>query len=301
MLKCGSRRPFLVALIFVGIFVGIAHVEATAQVQTDEYLIWAIQTEENTAYLLGSIHILKSFPSALIEKIEKEYNDCKKIVFEVDIDSMNKEDFQNMMVALGLYPESQTLKQNISSETYNLFKNKVEGDGLKVEQFERFKPWLCSITVTAMELVRLGFNPEHGVDRYFYYKAKIDGKELIFLETPEYQLSLFAGMSDDEQESMLKQTLEDLKVVETKSSELISAWEEGAVDKLGSILKEGFKGYPEIYNRLVVQRNKKWLQQIEALIKQNENVLVIVGAGHLVGEEGLVELFRQKGYKVERR
>jgi uncharacterized protein YbaP (TraB family) len=108
-------------------------------------------------------------------------------------------------------------------------------------------------------------------------------------------------MGPREQESFLKQTMEDLAVIESMVSDMVNSWQTGDVNALGSILNMSFNEHRDMYDRLMVQRNKKWASRIEELLNQDGNVLVIVGAGHLVGDENLLQLLRKKGYKIEQR
>jgi uncharacterized protein YbaP (TraB family) len=233
--------------------------------------------------------------------MERAYDQSKTVVFETDIDRAGSPVMQAKMISLGLYPQGQTLEQNISQETYLLLKKKVAAAGLPFAQFERFRPWLCALTLAVLELHRLGFEEEHSIDRYFLEKSKRDEKEIAFLETVEYQMELLAGMDEHQQESFLEQTLDDLGVVETMASDMVDAWTRGDADELNSIIQISMKDHPEIYDRFFVERNKKWALRIEDMIRENEDVLVVVGAGHLVGKDSIITILRQKGFKVEQR
>jgi uncharacterized protein YbaP (TraB family) len=165
--------------------------------------------------------------------------------------------------------------------------------------FERFKPWFCALTLGVMEIQRLGFDPAYGIDTHFHNKAKSDGKEIMGLESPEYQIDLFATMDDKDQEALLRQTLEELEVVGAMATEMVEAWKNGDVNKLDAIMKLSFKDYPDMYDRFVVTRNRNWVSIIDALAGQNKNVLVVVGAAHLVGKDSVLNLLKAKGYKIE--
>jgi uncharacterized protein YbaP (TraB family) len=145
------------------------------------------------------------------------------------------------------------------------------------------------------------YGTSKGVDRYFFNRAKKDAKEIIPLESAEYQLKLFAQMDEREQESFLRQTLEDLEVTETMASDMVNAWKSGDVEKLNSIMQMSFKEHPDMYDRFVLRRNENWISKIEDLINQDDNVFVIVGAGHLVGTKSLLDLLKVKGYKIEQK
>lgn len=291
----------LVLFAYLCIFFNLAYAQEDLQVKGRKTFLWSIETGKNTVYLLGSLHILKNDSFPLGVEIEDAYMDSKKIVLETDLDSINNPEFQAKMITLGLYPEGQTLAQNVSRETYRLLEKKLVAVGLPVAHFNRFRPWVSALALTFMEFQRLGFDPSYGIDTHFFNKAKKDGKEIIVLETMDYQLGLFTKMGKAEQESFLRQALKDLEVIDTMASEMVSSWKTGDVDKLNSIIKSSFKAHPGIYNRFIIQRNKRWISRIEDLMRQDENVLVIVGAGHLVGTESILELLKKKGYKIVRR
>ena len=106
-------------------------------------------------------------------------------------------------------------------------------------------------------------------------------------------------MVKKDQNAFLNQTLKDLGIVNDWATDLVKYWKTGDTDKLHDILYKGFKNYPDIHNRFFIQRNKKWVEKIETLMQGNKNILFIVGAGHLVGPDSVVDLLRKKGYTVK--
>jgi hypothetical protein len=295
--KINKRQWISFIAILVLIFINFTPLYA----KTEKHFLWSIETDKGTIYFLGSIHILKPESYPLPEAVEKIYECCKTLVFETDLDGMNDPESQTRMMKLGLYPAGQKLSQNISRHTYTLLKKRLSASGLSITQFEQFKPWFAAMTLTALELQRLGFYPDLGIDRYFFNRAKRDNKNMVFLETNEFQLNLMANLSKRQQELFLGEVLEELEIIETMASDMLSAWRTGNVNAMYSIIKMSFDEYPEIYNRFFVHRNKRWIHKIERLIKQNGDVLVIVGAGHLVGKDNIIDLLRKKGYKVKQR
>ena len=136
---------------------------------------------------------------------------------------------------------------------------------------------------------------------YFHDKAKKDGKEIIALEPPEFQLKLFATMDKKEEEAFLRQTLEELEVTGTLAHDMQEAWKKGDVEKLDAIMKLSFKDHPDMYERFVLERNRKWAAIIDELARSNENVLIVVGSAHLVGKNSVLDLLKAKGYSIEQR
>jgi len=243
---------FLLCLIMFWTTVTLTHAQGGAQQKKN--FLWALKAEEAAIYLLGYLLTSDSYP--LDKNIEAAYHTSNKIVFETDISGMNAPAVQERMMTLGIYPEGQTLQQNISPETYNMLEKKLTELGLSVAQLNRLRPWMCALTLMFFELQKLGFDPNYGIDQYFFNKARQDKKEMVFLKSIEYQINLFAGMDSYEEESFLQQMLKELEVVKTMSATIVSSWENGDATQLGSILQISFKDHPDIYNRFLAQRIK---------------------------------------------
>ena len=206
-------------------------------------------------------------PIPLAAAIAKAYADCRKIVFETDIAAMQEPAMQAKMLQLGLYPQGQNLLPNLDGRTRQLLARKMTELGLPLEQFVRFKPWFLALTLTTVELQRLGFNPIYGLDLHFFNKARTDAKEIGFLEPVELQLNLLANMVKKDQNAFLNQTLKDLEVVNELAADLVKFWKAGNADGLHQLLFKSFKDYPAIHDRLLIQRNKKWVKEIEAQMR----------------------------------
>jgi uncharacterized protein YbaP (TraB family) len=288
---------FIFILIFFISLWSVANVPA--QQTTKKNFLWSLKSGKATIYLLGSVHLLTSDSYPLDNNIEAAYRECKKVVFETDIGGMNTLAVQEKLMALGIYPEGQTLQQNLSAETYRLLGKKATDMGIPMDQLNRLKPWLCALTLDGIELMKMGFDPQYGVDVYFFEKAKKDGKEMLFLETPDFQIKLFAELNSKEGDAFLRQTLKELEIIETLFPDMVNAWKNGDATRFGAIMAISFKDLPEIYNRFIVQRNKAWISKIEDLIVRGDTALVVVGAGHFVGPDNLLQLLRGKGYAIE--
>ncbi len=269
--------------------------------QTTKNCLWSIQTQSNNVYLLGSLHVLKQDSYPLAAAIESAFANSQRIVFETDIGAMQDPSMQGKMLALGMYPEGQNLFQNLAGNTRQQLKKKLSELGLPPEAFARFKPWFVALTLTTVELQRLGYNPLYGIDVYFFNKAKNGGKEIGFLEDPEYQINLLGNMTDTNQKDFLNQTLKDLELVSELAGDLVKNWKTGNADELHKLLHKSFKNYPDLNDRLLIQRNLKWVKEVEHAMGKNKNVLFVVGAGHLVGPESVVDLLRKKGYEVKQK
>lgn len=292
------QRAVLFALVAVVVIVQTATAE-DAKRGIPRNPIWRIQTENNRVYLLGSIHLLKKEDYPLPDVLERAFEDSGKLVVEVNLNEIEDPTTQQVILSKGLNPEKRSLRQILSSETYELARKQAQAMGLEIGEFDLFKPWLLALTLTTLEMQRLGFDPRYGIDKYFFDKAKKANKEVLNLETAEYQIDRFNGMSAKMQETFLLQTLKEIGTIGKEFAEIVEAWKAGDTKALEATLLESFREFPGAYQQLVLERNSNWLPQIESFLKQTENYVIVVGAGHLVGKDGLIALLKTKGYSVE--
>ncbi len=261
--------------------------------------LWKVTSKQSTVYLLGAIHLMREDGYPLNQSIESAYHDAQTLVLEINLDEAASSEAQSLMISKGLYPAGQTLRESLSPKTFELVKKKTEELGLNIQQVNRLKPWLVTMTLAAMQLEQLGYDSKLGIDKHFFDQARTDKKEILSLESIEYQVSLLEGMSSGNQEAALLETIQELDLFKKEFEEIVKAWSNGESKKLDELLFESFKDYPELLNQLIVQRNKNWVPKIEEFLNHKGNVLVVVGAAHLIGNRGVIEMLRQKGYVVE--
>jgi uncharacterized protein YbaP (TraB family) len=288
---------FFLPAFFIATSLGLQAKTAAVE-QTTKNCLWTVDTPSNKIYLLGSVHLLKPDDYPLSESINKAYKESQLIVFETDLTAMMKPEMLMKFQELSTYPQGEDLLQNLDLRTKRLLEKKLSELGLPLESYTRFKPWAVAQNLAMKELQRLGFNLVYGVDFHFFKKATQDGKETDFLESPEFQLDLIGNMVTRDQNEFLNQALEEMDVIKELSGDLVKSWKTGNVDKLYKLLHKSFEDYPDIHDRFLIQRNKKWINKVEDAMLKNKNVLFVVGAGHLVGPESVVDLLKKKGYQV---
>jgi len=264
-----------------------------------KHCLWRVRSATNTVYLLGSIHIMRpdGFPLAVV--IESAFASSSVAVFEVDLSAAGTVDTALGALAAGALPEGRTLADVVSPETYRLAQQRLAEAGYDMAGMQRMRPWMVATTVALAELRRAGYSPADGVDQHFQRRAVDAGMRVIGLETVDEQLALFADLTPEEDEAFLVQTLRELATLIPQVDELTAVWRSGRTAEVEALLAEGFAAFPRLYERLVVDRNRRWLPQIEALLAGDQRAFVAVGALHLVGERGVVELLRARGYQVE--
>lgn len=231
--------------------------------------------------------------------VESAYERSGLLVFETNIQEMDRAAVA--LMAAGTLSDGETLAEVISPDLYDELTERLEAQGTGSAMFQRMTPWMVALGLTSFELMRGGYLGSEGIDVHFSSRAEADGKAQHGLESIEDQISLFADLSAEESEEFLDYTLLELETVIPLVDEVFAAWKVGDAAALEKLLTEGFEDHPELYRRMVVDRNLKWMPHVEALFDGSVDAMVVVGSLHLVGEHGIVELLKAKGYEVEQR
>lgn len=281
-------------LLFVGLLTSAVHAQTPAK-----HFLWKVEaTGGNAAYLVGSIHVLTPDAYPLPAPLNKAFGESKTLVEEVDLDEMSDPVMMMAALAKAMLTEGKTLDQMISADTYAEVKKRAEGYGMPMAALNRMKPWLVAVTLMAPTLQSAGFKPEFGIDRHFFDRAKEKNMKRQGLETLAYQLDRFDQMSPKLQEDLLKATIEDLDTQVTGVQDMVRAWTTGDVATVEKLAVTAFLESPELYQRLLLERNQNWMPHVEKCLTDNAGCFIVVGAAHLVGKDGLPALLSRRGYKV---
>jgi uncharacterized protein YbaP (TraB family) len=262
---------------------------------------WEVTGKHNKLWLFGSVHVLHSSDMALPPVANQAYGESEVIVEELNIEEMIGDAFSAAGQRIQMLPEGQTLTAAVGPELYARLQQEARKLGLDLDFMQRMQPWFVALQIQSLRLMRAGFNPVNGVDMQIAIRARQDGKPLRGLETVADQMDIFAGLSMAEQREFLRGTLdEDDSAAQLR--EITAAWRRGDVQMLGEELRKGAAEAPALFKKLTIDRNLRWLPEIEKMLQDRDrDYLVVAGALHMVGRDGLVELLRSKGYKVEQK
>jgi uncharacterized protein len=261
--------------------------------------MWSVQSKRSTVYVLGSIHLLKQDIYPLSRTIENAFEKSDVLAVEANINDINQLDIQKLMES-AFYSGDDTLEKHVSGSTLDTIKEQTGRLGLPIEVVYKQKPWFLGLTLESLELMKSGYDPQYGIDKYFLSKAA--NKKILELESLDYQIDLLSGFNDNEQELFLLYTLKDLKVLAQEVDTLVEAWKSGAAESMESTVTKSFtddrRFYP-IYEKLIYKRNRNMASKIEGYLKTKGTYFVVVGAAHLIGDRGIIQLLKEKGYSVE--
>ena len=295
-----KRRSKLSRILSVLILVSLVIVVRDTLSQSPKSFLWKIQSKTSTVYVLGSLHLAKKEIYPLSQKIENAFDQSDFLVVEANVNDIKKIDIQKLMES-AFYPANDALEKHVSPETFEWVKKETEGLGIPLELLDKQKPWFLAMTLVSLESIKLGLDPNLGIDKYFLSKAE-GKKKILELESLDYQIRLLSGFSEKDQELFLIYTLKDLNVMEQEMGPLIQAWVSGDAQAMESILARSVsedKRLSAILEKLIFERNRRMVAKIEDFLRTKETYFVIVGAGHLVGNQGILKLLRGKGYLIE--
>lgn len=261
--------------------------------------VWAIRGDHNTVYLAGSVHLLKANDAALPAAFDRAYAGSRTLVMELDLGKVDPMAAAGWMMEHGALPEGSNLRKAIGEERYRRVATEAGRLGLPMEMADQLAPWVLGLQLMELQYAQLGFDSQAGVEQQLEHRAQTDGKPTAGLETLSEQLGLFEALSPEEQAKFLDLIVTEMRDVGSDTQAVVTAWRAGDAAKLASLLGDEYKSFPALYRALVTDRNRRWVPQIEKLLKEKDNYFVVVGALHLVGDGGLLDLMRRDGFKAE--
>ena len=259
----------------------------------------ATSPSKGVVYLVGSVHLLTPDYYPLDPAFDEAFKSSDVLVEELDIREMLAANSQMEMLSRGMLPAGQTLDKVLSAGTMSTVVKKFSDLGMPLEPMKQFKPWLLSLVLQGFEWQKAGFDADLGLDKHFFDLAIGGNKQVQGLETLAFQLSRFDEMSMEMQDHLLSETLLELETTRSSVTKMADAWKAGDVPTIEQLVLKDLKAEPQMYDRLLIQRNRTWLPKIEALFARPNPAFVVVGAAHLVGPDGLLAMLKAKGYRIE--
>ena len=281
-------------ILWIGLLVFGSHQSALADAP-----VWKVVKGDHHVYIGGTIHVLSKSDYPLPAPFETAYNQSAKLIFETDTRKMQTPVFQAALMQKVVYSDGRNLKMVLNASTFQKLETHLTSRGIPITNFMKFKPGMVALTITIIELQRLGLMGT-GVDEHFSLRAINDQKPVGQLETVDEQLELIATLGDGQENEIIAHTLKETKKLPAMMQTMKSAWRQGHSQALENIILAPFKNdFPGVYKRVVINRNNAWLPKIEAMLKTKEVEFILVGALHLIGEDGVIAKLKDRGYTIQ--
>jgi len=260
--------------------------------------IWEYRGSSGKVLMLGSVHVLRQQDYPLPASVQAAYAAADTLVMEIDTSKLDPLAAQMLITKLATLEGGSSMSSIMGRRDFDRASHLASGLGFDLMMMESFEPWFAALTIMNLEMMKVGFNPELGLESYLSGQAVADSKPILGLETMEFQLRLFDAMPARVQSMLLLQTLEEAGSIETEMDSMIRAWRDGDSSALSRIMGKSFSDYPEVYDALVTRRNRAWSEKIVDLGTRPGTSLVVIGALHLVGKDSLIRLLENRGKKI---
>lgn len=265
-----------------------------------EPALWKVSGGESIVYLFGSVHLLPEGGFTVGGGLADALKQADRVCMEIDPKSQEEAAATSITLARAVDPEGRTLYDLLGSDADRV-RDAAEKAGVPLEALSMFEPWFAGLTVSMMALQAHGYDAQHGVEQIIDAEARQEGKAGCGLETLDGQLALLDGLPAELQKEILMQAIEESGDIDAMIGPMLEAWRDGDEAGLEKSLEEDFDGYPELADALIYRRNAAWASQVSEMLQGDDDVLLVVGTMHLVGDRGLPALLAKRGFRVERR
>jgi len=261
--------------------------------------VWKVTRGDAILYLGGTCHVLRKSDLPLPKEYHLAFEASAEIALETDFEELQNPQTQLKLMQAGNYPPGETLEKNLSPPTLKKLKAAVEKAGLPFAVLNTQKPSMVMLMMSMVELRRLGVS-EKGVDFILYERAKKEQKQLHGLESVQAQIDALTALGMQNPDDLIEHTLKDMSRMGVLMEGIIKAWREGDRKTLyETFILDMKKEYPHFHKKLFVDRNRRWMPHFEKFLGTKEVEFVLVGVGHVVGEDGVIKLLEKAGCKVE--
>lgn len=287
----------------LGLVLGLAAAgtaEARPAPPREEPAIWTIQKPNGTTVtLFGSVHLLPDGGSWRTRALLEAYKAADVIVLETDLSDMGAREMQDYLARHTTNPPGVTLSGLMTAEQQAIVAGAAEAAGLSLSRMEQFRPWFAALQISVSYALKQGFNPQFGVDKRIESDGRADGKAIAYFEKAREQMDLFIDLPEDEQVVFLTLGAQEILERPDELKTLVAAWARGDVEAIDELMNRGLEGSPAVAKALLADRNARWAKVIgEFFLKDRNSYLIVVGAGHLAGDDSVIAMLRDAGVKV---
>ena len=298
-----GKRAFAIAALALCCFAPARAGPPAAGEAATKHFLWKVTGPKGVVYLLGTIHAGKADFYPLPSIIEDSFKKADTLIEEVDIsEPAEAARVQQGLIEDGSYANGDTITNHLSKATRSHLEAYLKKGGLPEPAIAHMRPWLVSMLVELVELKRMDFDPSYGLDRHFLDEARQSHKPIGALEDAGFQLKLFSSLPAELQDRLLLSSLVDAEQWADSFDLLLRAWQSGDAAAMQEVITSDARKYPQLkplMTKLLDDRNTAMAAKIEQFLQTQESYFVAVGAGHLVGDQGILSQLRRKNFTVE--
>lgn len=263
--------------------------------------VWRVSGGDATVFLGGTVHKLSPQQYPLPREFRAAYDRADIVVFETDIEAMQSPGVRARIAERSMLAGGDTLQSILAPATYRALEAYCEETGFPIERLAPLKAVPAMLTLLTVALHEIGITAP-GVDEHFYRRAQSESKAIQALETADEQIDYLLSLDQDDPDTFVTRSIEDLRDARRGGlADSLRVWREG--DENGLIeqfLEDQVLYSPDMYQTLLVDRNREWMHALRRYMETPETELVLVGVAHMIGADGLVALLRHEGYDVEK-
>ena len=294
-------RLFARAAAFAAALTLASHAAPTPAPKKSEPAIWTIQKDNGTTItLFGSIHILGENDTWRTSALEAAYKAADVIVLETDVSVMGTSEMQSYIAKASMNEAGTPMSELLGPEQTVTVTKAADAAGISFAAMEPYKPWFAALQLSVSNAAAKGFSADQGVDKALENEGRADGKAIAYFEKTREQLDLFIDLPMEEQIAFLVFGATEVLERPDELKDLIAAWAKGDVAEIDALMNRGLEGTPLVQKALLEDRNARWVKVIrEFFLKDNNSYLIVVGAGHLAGDDSVIAMLRDEGIEVE--
>ena len=295
-------RPLLRRILaFVSIALVSLGLSAPSAARTNARpALWAVSDSDTTVYLFGTIHLLPQDYQWRSAKFDEAVAGSQQLVVETIVDEKNPHPMMSAMASLAFSPNLPPIAQRVPPAKRAALAAAIAKSGLPENAFDRMETWAVAFTLLGNQFKDMGLKAGTGVESYLRSHFASSGRPIGELETNRDQLSFFDVLPESAQRALLEGAIEAPRDMSKQFDGMVGAWVRGDIRAIARTFNEDLSSSPELRDVLIKRRNENWARWVKRRMSEPGSVMLAVGAGHLAGEDSVVDMLQRGGFKVRR-
>lgn len=287
-------------LAAIGLAVLAAAAPSAAEARAAKPAMWQVSDHDTKIYLFGTVHLLPPGTQWRTSKFDKAARQSGTLVVETIIDEKNPQAFAAELARLSIRPGLPPILDRIRPEKREALRATIAKSGIPEAALNNMETWAAAFALLQLQFKELGVSGDNGVELSLRRAFAAAGKPVLQLETNAQQLGFFDGLPEAAQRELLEGAVESPAAAKKQFDAMLAAWMSGDVDQIGRTFNAEFKDSPELKEALLRRRNEHWSYWLHSRMAQPGTVMVAVGAGHLAGDDSVIQMLKKRGLRVRR-